>query len=51
MEEDEEVERYLKYADAVATMVIENGADEDEEVVAELMNAMVVLRAVKKVPV
>jgi len=44
-------ERYLRYADAIAEMVIENGVNEDNEIVVELMNAIDVLRKETKVPV
>lgn len=46
-----EVERYLKYTDAIAGMVIDNGANEDNEVVGELLNAIHVLRTEKNAPV
>lgn len=46
-----EVDRYLRYMDAIAEMVIENGANEDNEVVAELLNAIDVLRKEKKASV
>lgn len=48
---EQEVDRYLRYMDAIAEMVIENGANEDNEVVAELLNAVDVLRREKKVDV
>ena len=51
MESNEEVERYLRYADAIATMTIDNGANEDNVVVSELLNAMFILRIEKKAPV
>ena len=46
-----QTDRYLRYMDAIAGMVIENGADGDNEVVAELLNAIDVLRREKKAEV
>ena len=48
---EKEVERYLRYVDAVAELVIENGANEDNEVVHELLNAIDVVRKETQAPV